>query len=79
MKRFFVCLVLLMWGLSAHGVENPPSTDLKKKDAGSSKKQEMKENPLSSFKKKSPKKPPPHLQKDNKDGTEWIYEQKEGC
>ncbi len=79
MKRFFVCLVLLMWGFSAHGAKNPPNIDLEKKDAISPKKQEMKKNPPSSFKKKSPKKPPPHLQKDNKDDTGWIYEQKEGC
>lgn len=72
MKRFFVCLVLLMWGFSAHGAENSPSIDLEKKDAVSPKKQEIKKNHPSLFKKKSPKKPPPHLQKDNKDGTEWI-------
>ena len=56
MNRFFVCLVVLMWGFSAHGAENPLNIDLAKKNTISPKKQEVKKNPPSSFKKKIPQK-----------------------
>lgn len=84
MKRFFVCLVLLMWGFSAHGAENSSRIDLEKKDAVSPKTQEKKKNSPTSCKKKPSKKSRSHLLKDTKDDKGWdegvsIYEQKEGC